>query len=360
MTRATRLIVPALAVGLAATGLEAQQVGAELAYHGISIGDASLTEIVFPVGVTYRLGNIRFDANTAIASASFEANGETSTLSGLTDINARVMLPINADRARIVIAANLPTGTSALAPAELPVAAALTTDLLTMPVTSFGSGAGVTTGLAITRPAGSWLLGAVGAYRVGSAYEPLVSTAAGQSAEFRPGDELRIRLAAQRPSDSGVSVRVAGTWSAFGSDQSDDVVFFDRGDRLLGEAAVEFPVWRGAALAYLWDLYRSEGSVASGFQASQIAAASNMLGAGVRGVLPLNPTLTLRPILELVLQSSPADVGPGEGSLFRLGTGVQRRVGGFILEPAVLAQFGSLDGESISGFVLRGGVAWAR
>lgn len=345
---------------LAAPALPAQTVGAELAYYGISIGDVHISEFTLPVGVTYRLGGIRFDANTAVAVASMEANGVSSSLSGLTDITARVMLPLMQDRARLVLAANLPTGTSALKPDQLPVAAALTTDLLTLPVTSFGSGSGMTTGLAVSRTAGPWVLGGMAALRVGSAYEPLVGTAAGASTEFRPGEELRLRVAAERPSTSGVSVRLGMSWSTFAQDQSDGVGFYDRGNRLLGEAVVELPVGRGAAVLYAWDLNKSAGAAADA-GLTQVAPASNLLAVGGRASMPLRPDLSLRPVLELVTQATASEtVGPGDGMIVRVGAGVEKRFGNVILAPTVVAQFGSLDGESIRGLVLRGGVAWTR
>lgn len=346
---------------VSAAPLAAQQVGAELAYHAVSVGDVSITEFAFPIGVTYRLGGIRFDANTAVAVASLDAGATTSELSGLTDVTARMMIPLMEGRARLVLAANLPTGTSALTADELPVAAALTTDLFTLPVTSFGSGAGMTTALAVSRTVGSWVLGGMAALRVGGAYEPLVSTVTSQSAEFRPGDELRLRVAVERPSTSGVSVRFGGSWSSFAEDQSDGVGFFDRGDRLLGEAVVEFPLWRGAALAYVWDLHKGEGVTAAGVQAVQVAPASNLFGLGARASLPIRPDLVLRPVFEMVVQSTASEViGPGNGNIVRLGTGVQKRIGRVIFGPTVLAQFGSLEGESISGLIVKGGVAWAR
>lgn len=340
--------------------LPAQTVGAELAYYGISIGDVHISEFALPVGVTYRLGGIRFDANTALAVANLDANGASSSLSGLTDITARVMLPLMEDRARLVVAANLPTGTSALAPDQLPVAAALTTDLLTLPVTSFGSGAGMTTGLAVSRTAGPWVLGGMAAFRVGSAYEPLTSTAAGASTEFRPGEELRLRLAAERPSTSGVSVRFGLSWSTFAQDRSDGVGFYDRGNRLLGEAVVELPFWRGTAVLYAWDLNKTAGAAVDA-QLAQIAPASNLLALGGRASLPLRPDLSLRPVLELVTQATASEtVGPGDGTIIRVGAGIEKRFGRVILAPTLVAQLGSLDGEPIRGFVLRGGVAWAR
>lgn len=346
---------------LGRAGLAAQQVGGEVAYHSVSIGDLSVSEMAVPIGVMFRLGALRLDANTAVAAAHLKGPGIDSRLSGLTDITARLMIPMLEDRARLVLAANVPTGTASLNAAELPVAAALTTDILTLPVSSFGSGGGVTTGFAASRPWGSWVVGGMAAFRVGAAYEPLVSTAAGPSAEFRPGEELRLRLAAEHSTAGGLTLRFAGSWSTYAEDQVDGASFFNRGDRFLGEATAEFPLGRGAGVVYGWDLHSSRGSTAPSVQQPlQAAAALNLLGAGVRVQFPVNANLTLRPVLELLSQSADAAIGPGSGTMFRLGGGVARRMGRLILEPALLFQVGSLDGERITGLVVRGGVAWAR
>ena len=353
----------AVAVGLLLTialPARAQVAVAEGSVHALSIGDASLTELVLPIGVTFRLGGVRFDANTAFASASYEANGVTSELAGLTDVTVRAMVPVMEDRGRLIVAGNVPTGTSALGTSELPVAAVITTDLLAMPVRSFGTGAGVTTGLAVAQPMGDWVVGGIAVYRVGSAYEPVVASGPGvEAAEFRPGSEVRVRLGVERPSVNGVTVRAAASWSRFGRDVTDNQAVFDRGDRIMGEVVTEFPFLQGAASVYAWNLYRSESEILVG-TAPQPAPASNLLGAGARVSYPLNPGLTLRPKIELLLQSGEPGFGGGSGWISRIGSAASYRVGSLRLEPAALVQIGDLEGDGVFGLVLRGGVLWQR
>lgn len=341
----------------------AQDVGAEVVFHSLSVGDLDLTEIAFPVGVTYRAGPVRIDANTAVARATLQDSRSESDLSGLTDVLVRVMVPLLDDRARLIAAANIPTGSETLVEAEIPVAAALTTDLFTLPVTSFGSGAGFTAGFSYAHPVGPWIVGAVATYRVGAAYDPLVSTAGGTTSDFQPGDEMRIRLALERPSTAGTTVRFAGSWSRFDEDQADGVDFFDRGDRLLGEAMVEFPFRRGSGLAYAWGLHRSEGTANPQLAAAEIVTGSRtLIGGGARFFMPVGATTSLRPVAEVINQTTAdvADTSLGDGVLFRAGSGLAFRVGRATLEPAVLAQIGSLDGETITGFILRGGLVLSR
>jgi hypothetical protein len=354
----TGAAVLALLVGLAAPDrARAQSAVAEAGVYSLSIGDASLTELVVPFGLSFRLGGVQIDANAAYASASYEAGGVTSELSGLTDITLRTMIPMMDGRGRIIVAGNVPTGTAALGTSEIPVAGVITTDLLTLPVRSFGSGAGVTTGLAIAQPIGDWVAGGIMVYRVGSAYEPVIASAGMEAAEFRPGSELRVRVGLERPSTSGVTVRLAGAWSRFGEDETNDEAVFARGDRIMGEAVAEFPFLTGAASVYAWNLYRTESELMVG-TAPQTTPASNLLGAGASVAYPLSPALTLRPRAELMVQRGDPGFGAGSGWITRLGSSATYRLGPVRVEPAALLQVGDLEGQNVFGIVLRGGVLW--
>ena len=337
----------------------AQTAVGEASIHALSIGDATLTELVFPVGVTWRVAGVRLDANTAFASARYERAGVASSIAGLTDITLRVVIPMLEDRGRIIVAGNVPTGTAALSDDQIPVAGVITTDLLTLPVRSFGTGAGVTTGVAVAQPVGGWVVGGILVYRVGSAFEPVVGTAGTQAAEFRPGSELRLRLGFERPSVSGVTVRGAISWSRFAADQTNDQPVFARGDRLMAQAVTEFPFLRGAASVYAWNLYRFESELMLD-ATPQPTPASNLLGAGAAVSHPLTPELTIRPRAELLVQTGEPGFGAGDGWITRLGSAATYLLGPVRLEPAVLLQLGALEGQTVFGLVLRGGAMWRR
>ena len=335
----------------------AQTAVAEGTVHHLSIGNASLTEYVVPFGVTWRIAGVRMDANTAYAMATYRRGGVTSQLAGVTDVTVRMLVPLLQDRGRIIVAGNVPTGTSALTAREIPVAGVITTDLLTMPVRSFGSGAGVTTGFALAQPVGSWVLGGIMVYRVGGAYEPIVAPAGTEAAEFRPGSEFRFRLGVERPNPSGVTVRASASWSRFGEDETDGEAVFDRGDRVLGEVVAEFPLFRGAGSVYGWNLYRSQSRLLVE-NSPQSTPASNLLGTGMAVSYPLTRALTIRPKAEVMVQSGKPGFGGGSGWITRVGSAASYRLGPVRIDPAVLIQLGNLEGESVFGVVLRGGVLW--
>ncbi|MBI4543122.1 MAG: hypothetical protein HY705_08840, partial [Gemmatimonadetes bacterium] len=263
---AARVCAAAAAVAtlmLAPAAASAQMLAGEIAYNTVSVGGTRVTELVAPFGLSWRLGPLRFDANSAYARATVEGDGARSERNGLIDVTARVMLPLFADRIRFIVAGNIPTHDPALSAEETPVAAAVATDLFALPVASFGSGLGVTSAVTLAQPLGTWVLGLSGAYRAGDAYEPFLPTAGQSSLEFRPGQEYRVRLGLDRPHRNGWAVRLAVSGSRFEEDLTNGAVSSQSGDRYLGEALLEFPLLRGSAIVYGWDLYRDRGKAGS-------------------------------------------------------------------------------------------------
>lgn len=352
-------LLAVLAGAISAGSLPAQVAVAETGIHRLSVGDAELTEVVLPFGVSWGWSGVRFDLNSAWATAAYEQDGVNSRLSGLTDLTLRLMVPVLDDRARVIVAGNIPTGTETLGSSQLPVAAVLTTDLLALPVRSFGSGAGLAAGVAVARPVGEWVAGGIAVYRVGSGFEPLVAGPGERAAEFRPGSEMRLRLALERPRVSGVTVRLASSWSRFGSDQTDDQAVFSRGDRFMGEAVAEFPYRSGSAMLYGWNLYRS-GSEFLADDSPERVPASTLFGVGARGTYPLSRSMSVMPRIELTIQRGDVGFGGGDGWIAKGGSGVSYRFDRFRVEPAALIQLGALNGEDIRGLVLRAGVLWER
>jgi hypothetical protein len=127
----------------------------------------------------------------------------------------------------------------------------------------------------------------------------------------------------------------------------------------MGEAVAEFPLLRGVAQVYVWDLHRSESDLLVATQ-SVTAPASNLLGAGAAASYPLNPALSLMPRLELLVQSGEPGFGGGSGWITRVGSSVSYRAGSLRFEPAALLQLGGLEEDGVFGLVLRGGVQWQR
>lgn len=345
---------------------DAQVVGAEASYHSVNFRGVDVQELAIPFGVTWRFGRFRFDANSAWAEAWLvdESGERLAELSGLTDVTTRLMMSLLGDRARVILAGNIPTGHSSLDRVEDVVATALATQLFAFPIATFGSGAGLTSALAVAQPMGSWVVGASGAYRVGGAYEPLIPVEGVPALEYRPGEEMRVRLALDRPVRDRWSFRLAGTWSTFGWDQQSGQNFFQPGDRLLVDAMLEFPALMGNVAIFGYHMRRGAGLVRDTLgSVLNSASERSFSGGGLRMNVPVTPRILFRPAVDFYYQDTQEGEGVtvADGYLLRAGAGIVFRLGGgWVFEPAAKLQFGELDGSPISGFVLRGGLAWAR
>jgi len=203
------------------------------------------------------------------------------------------------------------------------------------------------------------VVGGIGVYSVGAGFEPVAAGPNAQAAEFRPGSEVRLRLALERPRVSGTTIRLASSWSRFGTDETDEESVFSRGDRFMGEAVAEMPFRSGSAMLYGWNLYRSESEVLVGAEPESVPS-SNLLGVGASATYPVSRSLSLLPRLELTVQRGERGYGGGDGWIARVGSGATYRLRRLRLEPALLVQAGALNGENIFGLVLRGGVLWQK
>ena len=85
---------------------------------------------------------------------------------------------------------------------ELEAATRIGSDFLLFPISGFGSGFGVTGGVAVARPLGTWNVGFGASVRHSSEYEPF-RDASGTPFTFQPGPEYRARLGIDHPLGTG-------------------------------------------------------------------------------------------------------------------------------------------------------------
>ena len=202
------------------------------------------------------------------------------------------------------VAANLPTGKVKLTDDELPAAGAVASDLIPFPVTSFGSGTNVTTGLAVAVPVAGWAVGLATSYRLSGPYTPLASV----DSTYKAGGELRVRLAGDRIVGQG-RVSLGFTYSSFSVDEFGGSSIFQPGKRYISQVSWSFPVGNVGMALYAWDLYRNAGTVTLSGSATE---KQNVLTAGVVASLQMGRSV-LRPQLEFRQQTA------GTGSLEKAG-----------------------------------------
>ncbi len=321
--------------------------GAE--FYGVSfspgLGAKSVSEFAVPLGVAIPVGTrLSFDAGTYVVSAQRKAEtGETATISGLTDVSLRAGYQVVPDAVALTVSVNLPTGQASLDGDQLLVAGATATDLIPFPVTSFGSGFNVTSGLAVAVPVGGWALGAAGSFRYNGDYEPLADTAI----TLTPGAEYRLRLGADRIVGQG-RVSFGVTYSTFSRDEF-GVDQVNGGQRFITQASWSFPVGNHNVSLFAWDIARSADSTATG-STTVPGAKENTVALGAITSLRLGRH-TLRPALEYRRSWRGETTLAPYGSLVSIGARHFIQASDrFTVVPGLRLDIGSITGVGLTGF----------
>jgi len=321
---ASLVLLPAQLVAQPATqgGGVAALAGVEA--RGLSfqsgLGIKSVTEVAVPFGLVWTASpRLSFDLGGRYATASRTDSSGSTSISGLTDIQVRGVYQIVQDIAVFTVAATLPTGTTKLTAAQLPVAGVIASDLLPFPVANFGSGFNVTTGLALAMPVGGWAIGVAGSYRQNGSYTPLADT----SLSYKAGGEFRVRAGADRIVGQS-RISLGFTYSTFGEDDFGSSPIFQSGRRYIGQASWSFPIGNLGIALYAWDLYRASGTVPI---SGALTDKRNVLALGGVASIQMGRSV-LRPQIEYRAHTIGASQLSNAGKLFSLGALLQMPLGG--------------------------------
>ncbi|HUL03386.1 MAG TPA: hypothetical protein VLV16_09190 [Gemmatimonadales bacterium] len=285
--------VPADAPGTTArTGpiFEAYSFGSGLAFDRVS-------ELTIPVTASHDFGSrLRLDVAGAYATATVRASdGAESNVSGPTDIDVRATFAAVAGRLLLTFVGTLPTGTKALPDTTLPLFTILATDLFDFTTPSFGSGGGVTGGVATATRWGSWAVGGGASLRYCGSYEPVAG-----GGELKPGNEARARLGAEGPLGGGHYLRVALLYTLSQHDEVTGGAPSVSGDRVLFYSHLSMPMGRSSLSLYGFDMYRMRARKFNTTATSVVEVPrGNVLALGARVEHPLSVRATLAPSVEL-------------------------------------------------------------
>jgi hypothetical protein len=280
---------------------------------GAGLGVRRVTEMAVPFGAIWQVNpRLTFDFGVSYARVTRTPENDTlatESVSGLTDLQVRGVYQIIPDFVVLTLGADVPTGKTALSARELPAAGAVASDLIPFPVTSFGSGANVTSGLAVAVPFAGWALGMGASYRISSGYTPL----AGVDSAYRPGGEMRLRVGVDRLVGQG-RVSLGFTYSTFTQDEFGGSALFRPGGRYITQASWSIPLRNLGLDVYAWDLYRGAGTVSlSGSRTEK----QNLLALGAMASIQLGRN-QLRPQLEYRRQTAGTDTMTDAGTLMSL------------------------------------------
>ncbi|HEX7939375.1 MAG TPA: hypothetical protein VF483_10315 [Gemmatimonadaceae bacterium] len=274
-----------------------------------------VSETAIPLYVTVPvMPSLRIDIGTAFATANFsrqvpDSTGgtfstTTSKLSGLTDTQIRVNYSLGEDLVVFTAGLNLPTGSATVRPDELDAATRIGSDFLSFPISGFGSGMGMTGGVAVSKPAGDWNLGFAASMRYASQYEPF-KDAAGVATKFQPGAEIRTRVGLDHPLGDG-RISFGLTYSKFGDDKANSATF-NTGDRFIGQVVVNNAFQNGVDYTVaFWNLYRTSGTLINGSVSPSANISNALMAFGLRGPAGINvePSVEARVFTQQGAQTS--------------------------------------------------------
>ena len=248
---------------------------------------------------------------------------------------------------------NLPTGRSTVAMDEVPAASRIANDFLAFPISSLGTGAAFTGGLAVARPLGSWNVGAGGSVRMATAFEP-IRPDAGDAPRYQPGNEYKVRIGADRPVGAG-QVAVGLTFSTFGQDDFGGSLY-NTGDRLLGQLGYSVVLPEGTLSVAAWNLYRGQGQLVDGnvIPWDNITNGSVTFSARVAEVT-LEPSLQLRTWAQAIAATDTETGRTDRSTLAELGLRTRFAVGRVAVFPGAGFTVGQMAAgadqqASLSGF----------
>lgn len=310
-----------------------------------------ISQVAFPVFVAVPvMPSLTIDVGTAFAMAthrrqSVDGSGNPvtveSTLNGMTDTQLRANYTMGADLVVLTAGLNIPTGSATLKPEEFDAATRIGSDFLTFPVSGFGSGFGLTGGVAVARPFGAWNLGVGASLRHAGEYEPF-QDAGGTATKFQPGAEIRARVGADHPFGTG-RVSLGFTYSKFGDDRANAAVY-NTGNRYVGQVAVSNSLANGTDYSIVvWNLYRSSGTLIDQSASPSGNITNAMLIFGVRGPADV----TVEPSIETRLWTQQ---GSKTSFLSTFGMRFFANRGNWAIVPGFGFTIGSLEAATLSGF----------
>jgi hypothetical protein len=315
--------------------------GATLEYYQFTeknqVGLASVTLVTTPLAGRASLGRVAtFTVVGAFATAQLRtADGKASVMEGLTDTRATLdlhLIPNGLTLSGIFIA---PTGESRQSADEALVAGLVAADLLPFGITNWGTGGGIGFQLSGTRRLSTIGTGFSVSYRQARDFEPIT----GNSLVYRPGNEIRARLALDANVGGGTKASLLLGFQNFSGDRADGVNLFQSGKRLEVMSTLAFPVgYRGSGAIYGGVLHRESGQ----FLSATIPDAPSqdlLLVGGLIRQRALGGWFTPR----IDVRAFRSADGLGQGYVGGLGLSMEWGAGGTTWIPSVTGRYGSVE-----------------
>lgn len=293
--------------------------------------------------------SLTIDVGTAFATATLEretVDGSNnpvtvrSEMSGMTDTQMRANYTFGQDFVVLTLGVNAPTGSATVDAEELEAATRIGSDFLMFPISGFGSGLGITGGVAVARPLGNWNVGFGASIRHSSEYEPF-RDASGAAFKFQPGPEYRARLGVDHPFGTG-QISLGFTFSQYGDDKS-NAQTFNSGNRYIGQFSMGNSLTQSVDYSLvLWNMYRTSGTLINQSPSPSGNISNALIGFAVRtaGNISVEPSIETR-------------VWTQDGSktsyMGTIGTRVALNRGMWAVVPGFAFSMGSMEEATLTG-----------
>ena len=302
---------------------------------------------LYIVPVAYDLSvsdKLSFDVYSAFARGEAKAGNETHTLQGIVDTRVRASWTAT-PWAVLTFGVNIPTGNASHDASEAIVASALSTELLGFREALWGTGFGITSGIATASRIGETGVGLGVSYRVAGEFEPIADS----SFAYAPGNEARVRLALDR--NIGSSKLTFGvTFQNYTADEAQGRQLFAPGNRFRVDGTYSFRVGPTSTWTlFATDVWRENGDVTLGLaQGGQIigdttfqAGQQNLAVFGIAGAMMVSSRLAVHPVADFRILTR--ESGEGEGWLGAVGADLPIRRAGLEIVPNLRVSYGQIE-----------------
>ena len=268
-----------------------------VSYRLASPVNRTVEQFAVPLAIVVPFGPRLFvDVATAFASTTVHGGGSPdSRISGLSDTQLRASYTIGDDAVVLTAGVNLPTGQSTVEADQIEAAGRIGSDFLSFPISNMGTGLAATAGIGVAQAAGNWNLGAGLSMRHSQEYEPF--DIGGQRPRFQPGDEVRVRVGAERTVSLG-RLMLGATYSAFGNDEAGNFTY-NTGDRWVAQTGYSRRIAGAEVGVAAWNLLRTSGRRAVTEDSSVTTPWENIASVGISAAfrtagVRLEPNVELR------------------------------------------------------------------
>ena len=255
-----------------------------------------VTELTVPVGIDLSLGRfLSASLSSGYVKADLTSADSTQlpdqTLSGALETEVRLSMNLIPGRLIAVAAGEIPTGIQSVSDPELSVLGAISSDVIGFAVPTLGTGGSVSGGLVGAVPLGRMALGLGATYQHPLTYQPIV----GQTAELKPGAEVRTRAGLEGALGRTTYLRVAGVFALRQKDVLADTTQPGVGARIIGYLELNQGFGNVQLTVYGFDVYRGSPELSGTPLGAVALPRGNLMAGGFQLALPVSRTLTITP-----------------------------------------------------------------